>query len=91
MIDGFVDDPANRAAKLAAAYIKIVETYVFEPVGAHTVDAKPPVTGPQANGYAFSYKFPGTTGATTGATTAWVLVPPAGILPSTTSTRSYTA
>ncbi|MEI9977166.1 MAG: hypothetical protein WDO73_36995 [Ignavibacteriota bacterium] len=33
MIDGFVDDPANRAAKLAAAYIKIVETNVFEPVG----------------------------------------------------------
>jgi CubicO group peptidase (beta-lactamase class C family) len=60
MIDGFVDDPANRAAKLAAAYIKIVETHVFEPVGAQGVDAKPPATGPQASGYAFSYKFPGT-------------------------------
>ena len=61
MIDGFVDDPANRAAKLAAAYIKIVEKNVFEPVGAQGVDAKPPATGPQANAYAFSYKYPGTT------------------------------
>ena len=61
MIDGFVDDPPNRAAKLAAAYIKIVEKNVFEPVGAQGVDAKPPATGPQANAYAFSYKYPGTT------------------------------
>jgi CubicO group peptidase (beta-lactamase class C family) len=61
MIDGFVDDPANRAAMLAAAYIKIVEKNVFEPVGALGVDAKPPATGPQANAYAFSYKYPGTT------------------------------
>ena len=60
MIDGFVDDPAHRAAKLAAAYIKIVEANVFEPVGAQGVDAKPPATGQQAIGYAFSYKFPGT-------------------------------
>src|SRR5277367_1739201 len=59
-IDGFVDDPANRAAKLAAAYIKIVQSNVFEPVGAPGVDAKPPATGPQASGYAFSYQFPGT-------------------------------
>jgi CubicO group peptidase (beta-lactamase class C family) len=62
MIDGFVDDPANRAAKLAAAYIKIVEKNVFEPVGALGVDAKPPATGPQASAYAFSYSYPGTTG-----------------------------
>ena len=62
MIDGFVDDPANRAAKLAAAYIKIVQTHVFEPVGAYGVDAKPPASGPQANAYAFSYKYPGTDG-----------------------------
>jgi len=61
MIDGFVDDPANRAAKLAAAYIKIVEKNVFEPVGAQGIDAKPPATGPQTNAYAFSYKYPGTT------------------------------
>jgi CubicO group peptidase (beta-lactamase class C family) len=59
MIDGFADDPANRAAKLAAAYIKIVEKNVFEPVGAYGVDAKPPATGPQASAYAFSYKYPG--------------------------------
>jgi CubicO group peptidase (beta-lactamase class C family) len=61
-IDGFVDDPANRAKKLAAAYIKLVQTHVFEPVGAHGVDAKPPATGPQASAYAFSYAFPGTSG-----------------------------
>jgi CubicO group peptidase (beta-lactamase class C family) len=60
-IDGFIDDPPNRAAKLAAAYIKLVQKYVFEPVGAINVDAKPPTTGPQATGYAFSYKYPGTT------------------------------
>jgi CubicO group peptidase (beta-lactamase class C family) len=58
-LDGFVDDPANRAAKLAAAYVKIVQANVFEPVGAHGVDAKPPTTGPQATAYAFSYKYPG--------------------------------
>ncbi len=60
LIDGFVDDPLNRAAKLAAAYIKIVETNVFEPVGAVGVDAKPPAAGPQATAYAFSYQYPGT-------------------------------
>jgi CubicO group peptidase (beta-lactamase class C family) len=59
IIDGFVDDPANRAAKLAAAYVKIVQTNVFEPVGAIGVDSKPPVAGPQATAYAFSYQFPG--------------------------------
>jgi CubicO group peptidase (beta-lactamase class C family) len=62
MIDGFVDDPANRAAKLAAAYITIVEKNVFEPVGAQGVDAKPPATGPESSAYAFSYKYPGTEG-----------------------------
>ncbi len=61
MIDGFVDDPANRAAKLAAAYSSIVQKNVFAPVGAQGVDTKPPATGPQASGYAFSYKYPGTT------------------------------
>jgi CubicO group peptidase (beta-lactamase class C family) len=61
MINGFTDDPANRAAKLAAAYVNIVEKEVFEPVGAFGVDAKPPATGPQATGYAFSYLYPGTT------------------------------
>jgi CubicO group peptidase (beta-lactamase class C family) len=60
IIDGFADDPANRAAKLAAAYIKIVQTNVFEPVGAQGVDAKPPASGQQATAYAFSYKYPGT-------------------------------
>jgi CubicO group peptidase (beta-lactamase class C family) len=59
MIDGFADDPAHRAEKLAAAYIKIVQTNVFEPVGAVGVDAKPPTSGPQAAAYAFSYQFPG--------------------------------
>ena len=61
-IDGFVDDPANRAAKLAAAYVKLVQKYVFEPVGAVGVDAKPPAAGPQATGYAYSYAYPGTSG-----------------------------
>jgi len=61
MIDGFVDDPVNRAVNLAAAYIRIVQKNVFEPVGAQGVDAKPPTTGPQASGYAFSYQYPGTT------------------------------
>jgi CubicO group peptidase (beta-lactamase class C family) len=59
-IDGFVDDPANRAAKLAAAYIKIVEDHVFAPVGVQGMDAKPPATGPQSTAYAFSYQYPGT-------------------------------
>jgi CubicO group peptidase (beta-lactamase class C family) len=59
MIDGFVDDPANRAAKLAAAYVKIAQQNVFEPVGATGVEAKPPSSGPQSAAYAFSYKFPG--------------------------------
>jgi len=52
---------ANRPGKLAAAYIRIVQTNVFEPVGAFGVDAKPPANGPQASGYAFSYQFPGIT------------------------------
>jgi CubicO group peptidase (beta-lactamase class C family) len=62
VIDGFVDNPANRAAVLAATYIKIVQTNVFEPVGAIGVDAKPPTSGPQSTAYAFSYAFPGTSG-----------------------------
>lgn len=61
VIDGFADDSADRAAKLADAYIRIVQKLVFEPVGAQGVDAKPPTLGPQASGYAFSYKYPGTT------------------------------
>ena len=60
-IDGFVDDPQNRAANLAAAFIELVQKHVFDPVGVMAVDAKPPATGPQATGYAFSYKYPGTT------------------------------
>jgi CubicO group peptidase (beta-lactamase class C family) len=60
-IDDFVDDPPNRAAKLAAAYVKLVQKHVFEPVGAVGVDSKPPAAGPQATAYAFSYKYPGTT------------------------------
>ena len=59
-INGFVDDPANRAAKLAAEYIKLAQKYVFEPVGAIGVDAKPPASGPQSTDYAFSYAYPGT-------------------------------
>jgi CubicO group peptidase (beta-lactamase class C family) len=59
-IDGFVDDPPNRAVKLAARYVKLVQTHVFEPVGATGVDTKPPATGPQADAYAFSYQYPGT-------------------------------
>jgi CubicO group peptidase (beta-lactamase class C family) len=62
IIDGFVDDPANRPAKLAAAYIKIAQTNVFEPVGVMNVDAKAPSSGPQASAYAYSYAFPGTSG-----------------------------
>jgi hypothetical protein len=38
-----------------------VQENVFDPVGAPGVDAKPPASGPQANAYAFSYKYPGTT------------------------------
>ena len=60
MIVGFVDDPAHRAEKLAAAYVKIVQQNVFQPVGAIGVDTKPPASGPQATGYAFSYQYPGT-------------------------------
>lgn len=60
IIDGFVDDPAHRAQKLAAAYVRIVQQNVFEPVGAVGVEAKPPSSGPQSTAYAFSYKFPGT-------------------------------
>lgn len=60
-IDGFVDDPPNRAVKLAASYVKLVQKYVFEPVGAMGVDTKPPATGPQHTAYAFSYKYPGST------------------------------
>ena len=58
-IDGVVDDPVNRATKLAAAYVKLVKKHVFEPVCAMGVDTKPPTTGPQVNAYALSYKFPG--------------------------------
>ncbi len=58
-IDGFQDDPVNRAANMAAAYVKIVQKNVFEPVGAFGVDSKPPATGPQASAYAFSYIYPG--------------------------------
>jgi CubicO group peptidase (beta-lactamase class C family) len=61
-INGFADDPAHRAEKLAAAYVKLVQENVFEPVGAAGVDSKPPASGPQHTGYAFSYKFPGTAG-----------------------------
>jgi CubicO group peptidase (beta-lactamase class C family) len=60
IVDGFVDDPANRAAKLAAHYVKLVQKNVFEPVGAYGVDSKPPASGPQAHAYSFSYKYPGT-------------------------------
>jgi CubicO group peptidase (beta-lactamase class C family) len=60
-VDGsFVDDPQRRAEKYAASYIRLVQQYVFEKVGAFNVDAKPPTSGPQASGYAFSYQFPGT-------------------------------
>lgn len=59
-IDGFTDDLANRPQKLADAYVKIVEKNVFAPVGVTGMLAKPPASGPQATGYAFSYKFPGT-------------------------------
>lgn len=59
-IDGCADD----AGKLAAAYVKLAQVNVFEPVGAFGVDSKPPAGGPQANGYAFGYKFPGSAGGT---------------------------
>ena len=66
IIDGFSADPAkypaNYADKLAETYVKLVQTNVFEPVGAIGVDCKPPTSGPQATAYAFSYKFPGTSG-----------------------------
>jgi hypothetical protein len=62
MIDGFKDDPAS--SKLIDAYIKLVQTHVFEPVGAHGVDAKPPASGAQASAYAFSYHYPGTEAGT---------------------------
>jgi CubicO group peptidase (beta-lactamase class C family) len=60
IIDGFVDDPAHRAQKLADAYVKIVADNVFAPVGVTGMLAKPPASGPQATGYAFSYQYPGT-------------------------------
>lgn len=60
IINGFVDDPANRAQKLADSYVNIVEQNVFAPVGVAGMLAKPPASGPQATGYAFSYQFPGT-------------------------------
>jgi CubicO group peptidase (beta-lactamase class C family) len=59
-IDGFTDDPAHRAEKLANAYVNLVEKHVFAPVGVSGMMAKPPASGPQATGYAFSYKYPGT-------------------------------
>jgi len=65
-IDGFKDsDPPphpNRGKGLADAYVKLVEKYVFNPVGAPGVDTKPPAGGPQASEYAFAYKYPGNTG-----------------------------
>lgn len=60
IIDGFSDFSGDVAVKLANAYVKIVQRFVFEPVGAQGVDAKPPASGPQANSYAFAYKYPGT-------------------------------
>jgi CubicO group peptidase (beta-lactamase class C family) len=61
-INGFVDDPAHRGEKLAAAYVKLVQENVFDPVGAPGVECKPPASGPQHTAYAFSYKFPGSAG-----------------------------
>ena len=90
-IDGFVDDPPNRAAKLAAAYIKLVEKHVFEPVGAIGVDAKPPATGPQHTGYAFSYKYPGNTSGYDWGITVSSSAPPVGTWPLMILRRFFTA
>jgi hypothetical protein len=46
---------------LATAYITIVEKNVSESVGVNGVDTKPPTTEPQSTGFAFWYKYPGTT------------------------------
>jgi CubicO group peptidase (beta-lactamase class C family) len=61
-IDGVNHDQANRAANLIDAYVKIVQREVFDPVGVQGMDARPPASGPQATGYAFSYQYPGTSG-----------------------------
>ncbi len=91
MIVGFVDDPLHRAGKLAAAYVKIVQQNVFQPVGAIGVDTKPPASGPQATGYAFSYQYPGRRPGTIGGTRPLAQAAPAGTWPSTTSPRSSIA
>ncbi|MDN5768096.1 MAG: serine hydrolase, partial [Humibacillus sp.] len=60
-VAGFDDDPLDRPARLAARYVELTQQHVFEPVGAHDVKPRPPTSGPQAYGYAFSYRFPGNT------------------------------
>jgi hypothetical protein len=57
MIDGFVDDPANRAAKFAAAYIKIAQANVLDTAGETCCDTKLPWhRGAFPDDY---YRFPG--------------------------------
>ncbi|MFT4103859.1 MAG: serine hydrolase domain-containing protein [Burkholderiaceae bacterium] len=55
-IDGVRDDSAQRASKLAAAFVRLAQQHVFEPVGAIGVQAKPPSP---ASDQAYSYVFPG--------------------------------
>ena len=52
----------NRAAKLAAAYVKLVQKYVFEPVGAVGVDAKPPASRPAGDRVRVLVRIPGNVG-----------------------------
>jgi hypothetical protein len=47
--------------QLADAYVKTVQTYVFEPAGVSGVDTKPP---DGSDDYAFAYQFPGANGGT---------------------------
>nr|ACX33957.1 putative beta-lactamase [uncultured prokaryote EC6] len=57
MVEGFQDtDPAQRAERLAAKYVKIVQANVFEPVGLKNVDCKPPMG---SKSHALAYAFPG--------------------------------
>jgi CubicO group peptidase (beta-lactamase class C family) len=53
-------DPTTLAAlpqKFADAYVQIVQSHVFEPLGLKNMDCRPPVGAP----YALGYVFPGTT------------------------------
>jgi hypothetical protein len=41
-------------------YVSLCRKYVFDPVGATSMDCRPPTSGPQASAYAYQYQYPGT-------------------------------